>query len=63
MTISLRSTTSRAEAAPLAPARSRFSIAGGCRSNTVIGKPAFSTLEAMGLPMLPTPMKPTDVAI
>src|SRR3989442_9270074 len=34
----------------------------GFLSNTVRGK-AFSTLPAIGLPMLPTPMKPTDVAM
>src|SRR2546426_1287114 len=34
----------------------------GFLSNTVRGKD-FSTLPAIGLPMLPTPMKPTDVAM
>jgi hypothetical protein len=28
-----------------------------------MGKPVFSTLPAMGLPMLPTPMNPTDGAM
>src|SRR5438094_8972502 len=34
----------------------------GFLSNTVRGKD-FSTLPAIGLPMLPTPMNPTDVAM
>src|SRR5438128_4399644 len=39
-----------------------FSIALGFMSKTVIGN-AFSTLAAIGLPMFPTPMKPTVTAI
>src|SRR5712691_6030848 len=35
----------------------------GFMSKTVIGNPAFSTLAAIGLPMLPTPMNPTERAI
>ena len=62
-TISQRSTTSAAEAAGLAPASIRFFIAGACRSNTVIDTPDFSTLPAMGLPILPTPMNPTVAVI
>ena len=58
-----RSTTSCAEAARLAPAWMRFSMALGFMSNTVIEKPAFSTLPAIGLPMFPTPMNPTERAI
>ena len=38
-------------------------MAGACRSNTVIDTPDFSTLPAMGLPMLPTPMNPTVAVI
>src|SRR5436309_8475395 len=45
-----------------APAAIRLLMALGFLSNTVRGK-AFSTLPAIGLPMLPTPMKPTDVAM
>src|SRR5690242_3638241 len=62
MTISERSTTSWAEPAFCAPAAIRFVIAAGFLSKTVSGN-AFSTLPAIGLPMLPTPMKPTDVAM
>src|SRR2546429_4960316 len=40
----------------------RFSSALGLMSRTVIGN-AFSTLAAIGLPMFPTPMKPTVTAI
>src|SRR5262245_540976 len=40
----------------------RFSIALGLASKTVIGN-CFSTLAAIGLPILPTPMKPTFTAI
>src|SRR5437763_17215900 len=62
MTISDRSTTSWAEPAFCAPAATRLLIVAGFLSKTVSGK-AFSTLPAIGLPMLPTPMKPTDVAM
>ena len=62
-TTSEASTTSLAEPARLAPAWIRFSMALGFRSNTVIEKPAFSTLPAIGLPMFPTPMNPTERAI
>ncbi len=62
-TMSEASTTSLAEAARLAPAWIRFSMALGFVSNTVIEKPAFSTLPAIGLPMFPTPMNPTERAI
>ena len=61
-TISELSTTSRAEPARFAPAWMRFSIALGLASKTVIGN-AFKTLAAIGLPMFPTPMKPTLTAI
>ena len=62
-TISDCSTTSRAERARLAPASIRFSMALGFVSKTVIGNDAFKTFPAIGLPMLPTPMNPTDRAI
>src|SRR5262249_61437494 len=35
----------------------------GFMSKTSMGNPAFRTFPAMGLPMFPTPMKPTDRAI
>src|SRR6266540_3578875 len=62
-TISELSTTSRAEPAFRAPASSRFSMALGFVSKTVIGNDAFTTFSAMGLPMFPTPMNPTEFAI
>src|SRR6266849_4981007 len=62
-TTSEASTVSCAEAARLAPAWIKFSMALGFMSNTVIEKPAFSTLPAIGLPMFPTPMNPTERAI
>ena len=47
----------------MAPAATRFSMALGFVSKTVIGNGAFKTFPAIGLPMLPTPMKPTVKAI
>src|SRR5260370_24038813 len=57
------STTACAESARRAPPSTRFAIALGFMSKTVIGNPAFSTLAAIGLPMLPTPMNPTERAM
>src|SRR5260370_35185924 len=57
------STTACAESARRAPPSTRFAIALGFMSKTVIGNPAFSTLAAIGFPMLPTPMNPTERAM
>src|SRR5713226_991618 len=38
-------------------------IAFGLRSKTFILKPLLRILDAMGLPMLPTPMNPTETAM
>src|SRR5437763_221435 len=62
MTISERSTTSWAEPAFCAPAATRLLIAAGFLSKTISGKD-LSTLPAIGLPMLPTPMNPTGFAM
>src|SRR6266446_5518854 len=57
------SSTACAESARRAPPSTRFAIALGFMSKTVIGNPALSTLAAIGLPMLPTPMNPTERAM
>src|SRR5215467_9379487 len=57
------STTSWEDRAPRAPAWIKFSMALGFMSKTSMGNPAFNTFPAMGLPMFPTPMKPTDGVI
>src|SRR5262249_8239669 len=57
------STTSWEDWARRAPAWIQFSMALGFMSKTSMGNPAFSTFAAMGLPMFPTPMKPTDGAM
>ena len=58
ITTSERSATSRGVVAVSAPAAASSSTAAELRLWTTTGKPALTRRAAMGLPMMPRPMKP-----
>ena len=63
MTMSLASPTSAGDAAARAPAAASSSIAAWLRLNTVTGKPAFNRFSAIGLPIRPRPITPTETEV